>query len=438
VAHDEPMEPEPNGDVSAPGRSWRAVVAWTWAALVTVASLWRAVTTPSASSAIADLTWAVILIALTLTGAFIVHRHPRHTIGWLLLVPGLAVLDALFTGRVAAPPTGDATMGLVVALLVVNFAWLPVFFSIFLLLALFPNGRPLSPAWRWHTRAVVGMAVLLLVWGTFSRELGPVEADGRSGDAWTIANPIGFLPGPETVPWFMTVWSAGLVALTVTALVAMALRFRRAGPTERQQLKWLLAAFTLFAFTYTVTVVINERVSGLVVDALFAVGLLSIPISIAFAILRYRLFDIDVIIRRSVVYAIVAGVLGATYLGSVIAFESLVRGVAGIDSTIGVAASTLLVAALFTPVRRRTHAFVARRFFRARYDATRVLAGFGDTIRDRTDVASFTDDLVAVVATTLQPSRIALWVPPAPEAGSPTTGRRPHRAHPADEPGLGA
>lgn len=138
--------------------------------------------------------WSVILVAFAafaFVGAFIVQQRPDHRIGWLLFVQGVAaVVDPVAQGVPAAPPD-EVTVGVLLALWVENFSWLPVCFSIFLVLALFPSGRPINHRWRWHTWLTVGMGVLLLGWGLFSRELGPLDAD------WTVNNPVGFLPASE-------------------------------------------------------------------------------------------------------------------------------------------------------------------------------------------------------------------------------------------------
>jgi hypothetical protein len=396
----EPRDHEP-GDHATTRRSRGPWLAWGYAAAVALASVWGVVTGDGADD---DLVWAFILVAYVVVGAAIVSRLPRNTVGWLLLIPGVAAMAPLTAGQLDEPTT-EVTVLLFVGLWASNFTWLFVFFPVILLLALFPTGRPLTPRWRWHTWTVLGMAAVLLLWGTFGVRIGPLEG------SWTVDNPVGFLPDLAEVGWFGPVWSVGLALITGGALVSVVLRYRRAAAVERQQLKVLSFAFGIFAVIYLGLVAANELASELLLDIGFTVGLLVIPLAIVSAIFRFHLFDIDVVVRRTVVYTIVAVLLVATYLVSIVTFESVLRGVTGVDSSIGVAASTLLVAALFDPVRRRVRTTVARRFFRAHHDRYAVAAAFGASIRDRTEVTEVTDQLLGVVQASLHPALVGLWTP---------------------------
>jgi hypothetical protein len=407
----EPRDRE-SGDPVTARRSRAPFVAWGYAAVVALALAWGVAA--EGDGADNDLVWAIILVAYVVVGAAIVSRLPRNTVGWLLLIPGVAAIGPLSAGQLGEPPT-EVTVPVFLGLWASNFTWLFVFFPVFLLLALFPTGRPLTPRWRWHTRTVLGMAAVLLLWGTFSARIGPLEG------SWTVDNPVGFLPDLAEVRWFGPVWSVGLAVITGGALVSVVLRYRRAAAVERQQLKLLSFAFGIFPVIYLGMVAVNERASDLLLDIGFTVGLLVVPLAIASAIFRFHLFDIDVVVRRTVVYAIVAVLLVGVYLVSIVTFESVLRGVAGVDSSIGVAASTLLVAALFDPVRRWVRTTVARRFFRSHHDRYAVAAAFGTSIRDRTEVTEVTDQLVGVVRSSLHPALVGLWTP----GGGPTqSGRR--------------
>lgn len=389
-------------------RLWPRVVAWTCFVSVVGASVWGVAGSASVdgTARLADnLMWSAILVAFAFVGAFIVQQRPDHRIGWLLLVPGLAAAGLVAQGVLAAPPD-EVTVGVLLALWADNFSWLPAFFSIFLMLALFPSGRPINDRWRWHTWLTVGMGVVLLGWGFFAREVGSVDAD------WTVDNPVGFLPAIDDTAWFMPLWSAGLLTISVGALVAMIVRYRRADRVERQQLKWLLYAVTLFTLVYVSLVFLHDRMTTLLVDLMLGVVLLFIPLAVMIAIVRYRLFDIDVIIRRTLVYAVVSGLLAAIYVGSVVTFQTLLGDLAGVDSSLGVAGSTLLVVVLFAPVRRWTQTLVARRFFRSAYNAQTAAATFGTRARQLTDVTRLTDELVGVVDDTLRPRSVGVWLPP--------------------------
>lgn len=375
---------------------------WAYAAVVTGLT---ATTLPGAPAG--EAMWGVVVVAYTIVGAFILHRRPGHAIGWLLLVPGLAAVGDAVTGNLAQP-ADELTAPLLIGIWFDNYSWLLIIFPIILLLALFPTGEAISPRWRWHTRTVVGMALLLLGWGSLMREIGPLEG------TWTIDNPIGVLPNPDDVAWFTPLWTLGLVATTIGSFVAMVLRFRRGDRTERDQVKWLLFAVSIFAAAYIPAAIFHERMSGLLFDVLVAGSLLFVPVAVAIAILRYRVLDIDVVIRRTVSYTLVAGVVAATYAASIVILQSIVVGAMGLDSSIGVAGSTLVVVAVFKPVQRRVRQIVDRRFFRSPYDQDVVVAGFGAAVRDETDTDALATELIAVVGSALQPRTIGLWVVPSP------------------------
>lgn len=380
---------------------WRTRLATGWCLVVAVLSA-----TVVMYSGGDEFLWPLALIAFTAAGAFIVRHHPRNAVGWLLLVPGVAILDVVASVVVdavpAAPPTGPVGAGLLVALWLSNFAWVFVFLPTIIVLALFPTGRPVSPAWRWQPVLAVVMTSLLLVGGTFADVVGPLEV------AWVVDNPIGFLPPLDAWPLFMPVWNAGLVVLTLASLASMVVRRRRAGPVERLQLTWLFYAVCVFAAVYVPTVVLSGELESWVIDVGFVGSLLFIPTAIGIAVVRHNLLDIVVVVRRTVVYVLVLGVLGATYVGSVLAFESLARGVSGADGSLGVAASTLLVAGLANPLRLRVHRLAARRFFRVGYDAELVGAAFARGVRDPTDVDRVAELLQDAAAGALQPSHARL------------------------------
>jgi hypothetical protein len=359
-------------------------------------------------SVLATVSWRLIPVVFTGLGAFVVHRRPDNAIGWLLMAPGLAVAD--MSGSLATGPPVEVTVWLMLQVWYDNLSWLLLIFPIVLMLALFPTGQPISGRWWWHTWTVLGMGALLVTWVLFGETLEPVD------QSWQVENPIGFLPGASSasLDWFMPFWSAGLITVTVGALASMVVRFRRADAVERQQIEWLLYAVAMFALAYISAALVNEWVEASVIDILLIPTLLFIPVSVTIAIVRYQAFDIHVIVRRTIVYTMLTGLLAAVYLVSVVAFGSVVGQVADTDSSLSVAASTLLVAALFNPLRARTRGFVEGRFFRRPYDAQRILADFGLTSRDQIDVDQLTGELVETVATALHPASTTLWIPDQP------------------------
>jgi hypothetical protein len=228
-----------------------------------------------------------------------------------------------------------------------------------------------------------------------------------------VRNPIGFLP----VTWFepiMVPWTMGLAALTGFGLGAVVLRYRGGSEVERQQIKWLVFGCAVFAAVYVPSLWLawggTSWAFSSAWQVLFVPGLMAIPLSIAMAILRYRLWDIDVIIRRTLVYSVLTALLGLMYFGSVLALQALLRGVSGGETPVVIVLSTLLIAALAAPLRRRVQAVIDRRFYRRKYDAARTLAAFGEQARDETDLERLSARLRGVVEETVQPESVGLWL----------------------------
>jgi hypothetical protein len=238
---------------------------------------------------------------------------------------------------------------------------------------------------------------------TFSQELG--LTNDQDVTLWSVPNPIGFIP--ESF-WevFGGFWSAGLVVMTLAAVVAFILRFRSGTSLQRQQLKWPLFAVTLFGIAYGVTAAARGIETGSFWDILFNLSLAAIPISVAIAVLRYRLYDLDRLVSRTVTYAAVAALLVAVYGLIVLGLGSFL----GRDNPLAVAGATLGAAALFTPVRSRVRGWVDRRFNRSRYDAEQVIGNFVVTLRDQVDTTELVGGWVGVVSETMQPSSIGAWI----------------------------
>jgi hypothetical protein len=218
-----------------------------------------------------------------------------------------------------------------------------------------------------------------------------------------------------------------LLYLTIPLLVvaggtAVILRFRRSRGDERQQLKW-------FAYSVAVMLVVfvfwfSLELSGVApLSALaFIVPLLGLPIATGIAILKYRLYDIDVVINRTLVYGTLTAALAATYLGGVALLQGVFRAVAGQESQLAIVASTLLIAALFNPLRRRIQGFIDRRFYRRKYDAAKTLAAFSAKLRNETDLDALNRELTSVVRETVQPTHVYLWLRPATDGSGRDTG----------------
>jgi len=340
----------------------------------------------------------VSLVFIT-TGAFLAGRRPANPVGWLLGGWGMVMAFGAFTtayvdkGLVRAPGSLPGPNWVAWTEAVV---WHPAFALLAFLLLLFPHGRLPSPRWRpfaWFT-----VAVYLTL--SLSAALSPGAVELYYPEASPPVRPPFAGLADVVFGWLLP---AQLLVLA-TALVSLVLRLRRATGEERQQVKWIV---------YTVvTVVLVFVTSTLILGAgyLFPIfGL--IPISVAVAVFRYRLYDIDRLINRTLVYGLLTALLVGVYAGLVFLFGRLLDSATG-DSALAVAASTLTVAALFQPARRRLQALVDRRFNRARYDAARTVERFSGRLRDQVDLDTLSTELLAVVDHTVQPASTSLWLRP--------------------------
>jgi hypothetical protein len=353
-----------------------------------------------------EVTSAVISPTFATLGALIVSRRPGNVIGWIFLASGLLGGVLMFSGQyatVALAPQGPALPGAALAAWLATLAQNSFSVSILFLVLLFPDGRLPSRRWR----------PLARIMGTFVAVCLAIVAlsPGPLAEFPSASNPFGVevatLPGPVSAAGQL-----GVMACVVAALLSMVVRFYRSRGEERLQLKW---------FTYAATVgVTAPLLLGVLAPAAFEVlgrlvwtlGFLSIPVSAAVAILKYRLYDIDRIINRTLVYGALTLMLASLYFGGVVVLQYALRATTGQESSLAVVASTLAIAALFSPLRRRVQAFVDRRFYRRKYDAERVLAAFSATLREGTDLGRLDEGLISAVMETVQPEHAALWLRP--------------------------
>jgi len=287
----------------------------------------------------------------------------------------------------------------------------PAIGSIVLMLLLFPSGRGLGGRWTWIERAIALLVVAIGVIDLFrdaplqlSMPLTILNPDTRSipnplalhGAAGAIISAVAFIAGSWTIPTVLV----GPLSLFV--------RYRRSSELERAQIRWLAYAGTIAL----ALIVASNFASDVLSNGLWAGGMVALgflPIAIALAIFRYRLYDIDLIINRTLVYGALSAVLAATYFLSVLAFETVLRPLTG-GSEVAVALSTLAVVALFAPLRTRIQAAVNRRFFRSRYDAARTLDSFAVRLRDEVDLDAVRADLIGSVRQTMAPAHLSLWL----------------------------
>jgi len=287
------------------------------------------------------------------------------------------------------------------------------------LVLLFPDGR--LPSRRW--RAVAWLAVTAMLFPGLSLAFLPGPLEETPGIA--IANPFGIEATRSILEMVGAVGFFLLPFCFVASAVSMVLRFRRSQGIERQQLKWFVSAAALLAVTFTATVVASFFVGDLsgrsapplalkVAQDITTLTFAGLPVAAGIAILRYRLYDIDRIINRTLVYGSLTATLAVVYFGSVVSLQAAFRALSGQDSTLAVVASTLAIAALFNPLRRRMQGFVDRRFYRSKYDARKTLEAFTARLREETDLEALSDDLVGVIRDTMQPEHVSLWLRPDP------------------------
>jgi hypothetical protein len=344
----------------------------------------------------------VVLITIAVIGSVVAARQPRNVVGWILcVIPlslGVLIVSSHVYWSLRFHDIGSERLAAIVAWLG-SWTWVPVmiptatFFPL-----LFPTGRPLTPRWR----PVVWMAGVTLVLVLFTELFRP----GRLQE-FPVANPFGV---DIATGVFVNVSDVFWVTTTVAAMTSIVIRFRRSHGDERQQIKWVALAALMFVLLFILSAVIQDLQGEDVLGfAILLVGLLLIASAVALAVLRYRLYDIDVVINRALVYGSLTAMLAAVYLASVLLLQVVLETFTG-GSGLAVAASTLGTAALFGPLRRRTQAVVDRRFFRRKYDAAQTLQRFAASVRDEVDLEALTTELRTVIAETMQPAHLSLWV----------------------------
>ncbi|HEX2107749.1 MAG TPA: hypothetical protein VHF70_00535 [Rubrobacteraceae bacterium] len=348
---------------------------------------------------------SVTVLAFSLVGAVVASGRPRNAIGWLFCAVGLVeALDTLARGYAEywiAGGWGPRGLGETAAWFA-SWAWVvsvgaPATF----LLLLFPDGR--LPSARWRPVAWCAGLGIAGFFAGFALRAGPLE------DFPQIANPYGVdspIVGVAAV-------AGGLVVVGsfVTSAISIIVRARHASSEQRQQIKWI---------AYGGAVVVGAMLVGGLVSiwsmavsiGIISVALLGMPLFTGIAIVRHRLYDIDLLINRTLVYAALTVMLAAAYVGSVVSLQYVFRALTGGESQLAIVASTLAIAALFSPLRRRIQTFIDRRFYRRRYDARKTLEAFSAKLRDETDLEALNDDLVGVVAETMQPEHVGLWLRP--------------------------
>jgi hypothetical protein len=345
--------------------------------------------------------------AFIVVGVLIVAHRPGNAIGWMFSAIALLAFTALLASEYTTYAYETRPGSLPGAILAAWYGswpwWLVLALALVFTPLLFPTGRLLSSRWRpvvWLAGAATAALTLL----------SALQADLSTVADHPIANPIGVAavesPEESTVGAALLILLVLLAALAVGSLV---LRFRRSRGEERQQLKW---------FTYAVALlvpltVLSDFLPNTVGNFAFSLPIVFVPIAPGIAILRYRLYDIDRIINRTLVYGLLTAILGLVYAGAVLVLGQVFGGVGRDPPSWPVAGATLAAAALFQPARRRIQAVVDRRFNRRRYDAVQTVEAFSARLRDEVGLATLSDELLAVVDQTMQPSAASLWLRPS-------------------------
>jgi hypothetical protein len=351
----------------------------------------------------------IAIVAMATVGVVLAIRVPANNVGWLLLVSG-AILGIEFLGLAYAEGSityaGGSWPGTAVAAWVYsNLFVVPVLIMTVGIPLIYPNGRLISPRWR--------LVVAVLVWSIVDAILRQGLRPGLIADT-KIENPFVVAEIQPLLNAIHLPDAIGVVVL-LSPIAAVAIRYRRGGAVERQQLKWLVAVTVAAVIAWSVVTVGGLMRTQLVTTIGWYGGLLAFagfPIAIGIAVLRYRLFEIDRIISRTIAWAVVTGVLVAVFAGGVVALQAALVGFTQ-GETLAVAVSTLVAATLFQPLRRRVQRTVDRRFDRASYDGQRTVEAFAERLRDEVALDAVVADLHATVATSIKPSSFGLWLRPA-------------------------
>jgi hypothetical protein len=352
---------------------------------------------------------ALYTIAFGVVGALILSRRARNRIGWLLMVIALslALLGALQSYSQPANGAAELTALNILALWVSEWGWWLFIGPLLLIMLTFPTGRLLSLRWRWVAGMIALLIVIFVVFATVSSEW----QDPTTGTKFP--NPLGLnvMPADLTFEVIQAPWIIALVSTSALCVLSVLVRYRRSGSVEREQLKWFLYASAIFIALYAFVGLLFIGVNNPAwVGILLSIAFTLFPVSIGIAILRYRLFDIDVIIRKTLVYSMLTALLALIYFGGVVLLQQLTRSLTGESSDVAIVVSTLVIAALFFPLRRRVQNTIDRRFYRRKYDAAKTLAAFSATVRDEVELDKLTSELLAVVNETMQPTSVSLWL----------------------------
>ena len=389
---------------------WVALSAWVFSLALVVLGLVLTAANRFVENEIATYTvnLTVAALAFSTVGALVAYGQPRNLIGWLLLGIGTLYATELFAGNygVYTLLTNPGSLpGEAVGAWLTSWVWIFGGSLVLFVFLFFPDGKLPSPRWRpvaWLVLANTALAV-----APFALDPGPLS---EFSERVPVVNPVGIAGSAGLLDLFSRVSFLLLIPISSALILAFFVRFRRAQGEERQQIKWVAYGVAVFALAVIVASAWPSLDGSLVGGALFLVGFLAIPSAMALAILKYRLYDIDVVINRTLVYTVLTTVLALLYFGSIALLQTVLIVLTGQGSQLAVVASTLLIAALFNPIRRRIQGFIDRSFYRSKYDAAKTLETFSASLREETDLTELNDHLLAVVRETMQPEHVSLWL----------------------------
>ncbi|HWS80140.1 MAG TPA: hypothetical protein VN178_03880 [Rubrobacter sp.] len=399
--------------MSRRGAAWLAWSVWAFSLTLTALSLVLLALNRSHPEIPIYSFWAeniLFSVGFSTVGAVIVPRMPaENPVGWLFCGIGFLWAIVHFAGEyaiytlLAAPgslPAGE------VASWLYSWPWVIALGLLVFLALLFPDGRLLSARWRWFARLSALATLVCAVVAAFSPGL-PVGLTA-------IRNPLGI----EGLPSLYKAVQVIMLVLTIGGVVSLLVRRLYARGVERQQTRWYTYATAVAVSGAVLEYIISEPLElvwlGWVGHALVLIGILGIPISMGIAVTRYRLYEIDLLVNRTLVYGLLTTTLALVYFASVTATQEILRALTGQEELpqLAVVASTLVIAALFTPLRVRIQTFIDRRFYRSKYDARKTLEAFSAKLKDETDLDRLGEDLVSVVGETMRPAHVGLWLRP--------------------------
>ena len=342
--------------------------------------------------------YAAMVTVFALVGWIVSERQPANVVGPLMITFALLTSLALPADPYITSP--GSSLGKDLAALLASFIDAPLFAVLALALIRFPDGRRPSPRWRWADWLTVAVAVTAFIAIALRAEPFPLYPEHRSPIG------IGGFPGDPAIDLAYI----GMLVLLIGAAASLVIRWRRGGPIERDQVKWIVAAAFVAVLTEIVNVTTFDPANPNSLPGIAAsLGITLVPVAMGVAILRYRLYEIDRLISRTLSYAVVTGILTAVFAGVILVTQTVLSPITA-GQTIPVAASTLAVFAMFQPVLRRVRRAVDRRFDRARYDSEHTLAAFADQLRDEVDLANLSSSIEATVREAIAPRSLWIWL----------------------------